>query len=178
MRDYLPFPVLILAAMLPLSASAAIYKYIDENGRVAYGDKPVEGAKTIKVRSAPPSADKDSNTDENGVTDDNFGEDGEVSKYNSLKILNPTPEKIINDRSGSIQVIFLPTPRLSKNHQLIINVDGKDISRGRHGSLNLTNVTRGSHTVSGRIVNADGAQIIESAVVTFHVQDTGGTSYQ
>lgn len=173
MRDYLP--LLLVIALLPLSAWAGIYKYIDANGRVAYSDRPVEGAQAMKLRSAPtPPADK--YADEDGVTDDNISGDGEVTRYSSLQVLNPTPGKTINDRSGSVQVILLPTPPLSSSHQLIINVDGKDISRGRHANLSLTNVGRGSHSVTGRIVDADGFVMIESPTVSFHVRKSGAES--
>lgn len=169
MRDYLRLLVLFLAALAPLSSSPAIYKYIDENGRVAYSDKPVDGAKTMKIRRTPSPAQNQPTND--AVGDANFDEYGEVVKYNSLQVLNPPPEKIIDERSGAVQVILLATPQLSNSHQLIINVNGKDISRGRHANLNLSNLTRGSHTISGRIIDSNGFEMIKSPDVTFHVRD-------
>ena len=173
MKEYLRLPVLVLVSLLPLSVSAAIYKYIDENGRVAYSDKPVSGAETMKVQRASSKLDDEVATK---VSDDNFDEYGEVVRYNTLQVLNPTSDQVINDSSGSVQVIFLPTPGLSKSHQLIINVNGKDVSRGRHSTLNLANLSRGSHTVSAKIVDNRGFLMIESDSVTFHVRDTGEDS--
>jgi hypothetical protein len=171
-KDYFSFTLLVAIATLlaPTVSSAGIYKYLDENGRIAYSDKPVEGAKKMKVQRQPtPQQDQSTDDEETAEVD----EDGEVTSYKSLKVLNPTQGKVISDRSGSVQVIFLPSPRLSAQHQLVINVDGKDISRGKHANLNLSNVHRGSHTVSGRIVDADGNLMIESPSVTFHVRRNG-----
>lgn len=172
MREYLPCSAFIFAILLPLTASSAIYKYIDENGRVAYSDKPVAGADQIKVQRAPERSQKLAK-DDGDDSDENIGVDGDVARYESLRILNPEPNQSINDQSGTVQVILLPTPALSRSHEIVINVDGKDISRGRHSSLSLTNLTRGSHSVSGRIVDAEGYNMIESGTVTFHVRKTG-----
>ncbi len=172
MKDYFSFTVLVAIAslLLPMASNAGIYKYLDENGRVAYSDKPVEGAKKMKIQRQPTPQPDESTEDDDASEDE---EEEEVTSYKSLKILNPTHDKVISDRSGSVQVILLPSPRLSSEHQLIINVDGKDISRGKHANLNLANVHRGSHTVSGRIVDADGNLMIESPSVSFHVRRNG-----
>ena len=168
-KDYFSFAVLVVVAtlLLPKAGTAGVYKYLDENGRIAYSDKPVDGAKKMKLQRSPtPPAEDEASEEE--LSEDN--EEQEVTSYKALKLLNPTQNKVVSDRSGSVQVILLPSPRLSSQHQLIINVDGKDISRGRHANLNLANVHRGSHTVSGRIVDADGNVMIESPSVTFHVR--------
>ena len=44
------FAVLVSTAALPLAAQAVLYKWVDENGVVNYGDKPPTGAaKTTKL---------------------------------------------------------------------------------------------------------------------------------
>jgi hypothetical protein len=56
--------ILFLLLCLPLLAYAQIYKWVDEKGRVHYGEKPPAGAKSSTVRKeatppgAPPSAAK------------------------------------------------------------------------------------------------------------------------
>jgi hypothetical protein len=52
---------LLLCVLFPLVAHAQIYKWVDEKGRVHYGEKPPPGAKSSTVRkeaSAPPAAPK------------------------------------------------------------------------------------------------------------------------
>ena len=44
-------------AFAALPAGAALYKWVDENGRVAYGDTPPPGVKAERVATAVPPAD-------------------------------------------------------------------------------------------------------------------------
>ncbi len=171
MRDYRPFVTFVVAALLPLTASSAVYKYIDENGRIAYSDTPVDGAETMKMQRAPTPA-PDEVVEEKAASRDGDASD-DAGKYKSLQVLNPTPGKVVNNSAGSVQIILLPTPALSESHEIIINVDGKDMTRGRSAALNLTNVNLGSHSVTGRIVDKDGYVVIESDTVTFHLRNSG-----
>ena len=159
--------VALLLAATPVAS--AVYKYIDENGQVAYGDRPVQGAEKLKIRTrnipryaAPEEYDKRNQQagqpDKAGFT------------YESFELLTPKHDKVVSDRSGAVEVIFLPTPSLAPDHEIIVNVDGKDISRGRHANLSLSQVPRGSHKVSGRIESAEGKVLMKSATVTFHVR--------
>jgi hypothetical protein len=48
---------LLSLALATLPASAALYKWTDENGRTVYGDTPPAGVKVEKVNAAAPPAD-------------------------------------------------------------------------------------------------------------------------
>lgn len=50
--------LLLLALWLPIAAQAQIYKWVDEKGRVQYGERPPPGAKasTLRQEATPPSA--------------------------------------------------------------------------------------------------------------------------
>ncbi len=175
MRDLIT-SVIFAATCTALSfpATAGIYKYIDENGQVAYSDKPVDGAKKLKIRHRTRADERlarddfrsERNTD---ASERNSDRDTEVT-YESLEILTPKHDKVVSDRSGSVEVIVLPSPKLGEQHELVINVDGKDISRGRHANLSLSQVPRGSHKVTARILDANGGTLITSAPITFHVK--------
>jgi hypothetical protein len=47
----------VIAAFAGSAASGAMYKWVDENGRVAYGDTPPPGAKAERMNSGPAPAD-------------------------------------------------------------------------------------------------------------------------
>lgn len=165
MRDYIATICLVIAiTSVSGAAIGGIYKYLDENGNVAYSDKPIQGAKRMNIQLRPTPE-----PDEQQQAADAL--ESEVTSYESLELLTPKNDKIVSDRSGSVQVILLPTPGLSSTHEMVITVDGKDISRGRHANLNLSQVSRGTHTVSGRILDANGTTIITSATSTFHVKE-------
>lgn len=44
-----------LAAVVALPAAAQVYKWVDEKGRVHYGEKPPEGVKAVEMGAPPPS---------------------------------------------------------------------------------------------------------------------------
>ena len=173
--------LLIVAGSLMVAgfASAAVYKYIDENGNVAYGDKPVSGSEKVKIQKAKrpkpevqneeEESDQQPQSNRNGGSRQSGGETPSVV-YKSLEILTPKNEKIIDDRTGTVQVIFLPTPSLGPTDQLVITVDGKDVSKGRDANLALQQVARGQHTVTGRILDSDDKLKIQANTVTFHVR--------
>ena len=54
MARYLAQLPVLLLALVATVASAQVYKWVDENGRVHYGEKPPPGAKSSAVR--PPTA--------------------------------------------------------------------------------------------------------------------------
>jgi len=122
-------------------AHAAVYKYIDENGNVAYGDKPIDGSEKVKIHGV------------RSTSEDSDDEESDEETTGGSRSGNA----VVDERSGSVQVIFLPTPSLAQSDQLVVTVDGKDISKGRDANLALSNLTRGAHTVTGKIIDADGA---------------------
>jgi len=101
--------LLVLATTVSLFAiaQAGVYKYIDENGQVAYGDRPVAGAKKIKIRKAPRRS-------EGAVAKRPKGLLGSDSGYVSLEVLTPKHDKIISDRNGSVEVILTGATRLTQ----------------------------------------------------------------
>lgn len=44
--------VAMLLALYPSPASAQVYRWVDANGNVHYGDRPADGAKTLDIPSA------------------------------------------------------------------------------------------------------------------------------
>lgn len=38
---------------LPQAANAEVYKWVDENGKVQFGDQPPTGSKTVKIKAPP-----------------------------------------------------------------------------------------------------------------------------
>ncbi len=168
LKQPLAIASLVATVLVATPAVSGVYKYIDENGQVAYSDKPVEGAQRLKIRSrTTPSYAAQPSPEQNKepAKADNTG-----FKYESFELLTPKHDKVVSDRSGSVQVIFLPTPTLAADHEIVVTVDGKDISRGRHANISLSQVPRGSHKVSGRIEAPSGEVLISSQTITFHVK--------
>ncbi|OED36798.1 hypothetical protein AB833_25655 [Chromatiales bacterium (ex Bugula neritina AB1)] len=172
-RDFAT-PLLFATVLLAATnvSTAGIYKYIDENGQVAYSDKQIDGAEKMNIKHLSRRLDPGSvtETDHHSETgSETKPEDSDIS-YQSLEILTPKNDRVVADRSGTVEVIVLPTPRLGASHELVIVVDGKDISRGRSANITLSQVPRGSHNVGARILDANGQTLITATEATFHIK--------
>jgi len=177
---------IIIAASLAFAATAAaqVFKYIDENGNVAYSDRPVVGAEEVKIKESR----KRQSIPEDGMSDDlndstptpgaaksrtiPDDENQEVT-YNSLEILTPKDNKIVDVRSGNVQVVFLASPALAAGDEIVLNVNGKDMSKGRSTSFSLNALPAGGYNITGRIVNGEGETRIGSTSVSINVGDAG-----
>ncbi len=63
----------VVAALAATASIAAMYKWVDENGRVAYGDTPPAGVKAERMNSGPGPADP-------GAVRDMVNKDAEIRK--------------------------------------------------------------------------------------------------
>lgn len=54
--------LVLIAALLPMLATAEIYRWTDEQGRVHFGQRPVAGAETVQVK--PQVVERDAHTRE------------------------------------------------------------------------------------------------------------------
>lgn len=62
--------LLLIAALLPTLATAEIYRWTDEQGRVHFGQRPVAGAETVQVK--PQVVERDEHTREREARSQRF----------------------------------------------------------------------------------------------------------
>jgi hypothetical protein len=164
---------LLLAACIGFcSASVAgIYKYTDENGNTIYTDKPSDGAERVKIRneSKAPRAPRQKYEPAVGEARGDRSDQLDVI-YSKLEILTPKNDSTAPGNSGNVDVVLLASPRLHARHRIVIALDGKEISNGRHANLSLTQLSRGTHTLTAQIVDAEGSTQIQADAVSFHVK--------
>jgi Domain of unknown function (DUF4124) len=79
----------VIAAFAASASIAAMYKWVDENGRVSYGDTPPAGVKVERMTSGPPPADP-------GAVRDMATKDAEIRKR--LQQRNDDDAKVEKDR--------------------------------------------------------------------------------
>ncbi len=61
--------LVIIAVLYTASAQAEVYKWVDEKGRVHYGDKPTSGSQAVEVRQYE-SSNKPATTGDGGLSRD------------------------------------------------------------------------------------------------------------
>ena len=146
-------------------AGERVYKQVGEDGVVEFTDVPAENAEEVEISEPqtytpktlprvepPPPA-------------------PEPFRYRSLAIVTPTNEQAFPPGPGDVEVTVRVDPPVETRlrHRLELVLDGKPRPLAGQ-SIKLTNLDRGAHTVSVRVVDGSGKTVGESPVVTFYVQ--------
>lgn len=163
--------ILLLLILLPSQGYAGMYKWTNDEGDIIYSDTPpnndaeevilpeLNTTPALKVEARP----------EPTQTPD---ESAEATSYTEFQLVNPEPDAIIRDNTGNVSVSLSLQPELDSNagHSINILIDGEaSISNSQQTTVTLTNIDRGTHTVSAEIIDSTGKVIISSNSVSFTV---------
>jgi hypothetical protein len=161
MRSY----VLISLFFVCLSATAGIYKWVDEDGKVHYSDSQVDGSKQVELPKAvtySPTVTSSSKTSGSKEEKD--------AGYTRASIVKPTMNETIRSNNGDVTVSLEITPGLREGHSVTAYLDGNEFLTGeKTTSFVLENVDRGSHTLRVSVFNQSGVSLISSSSVIFHL---------
>lgn len=171
----------LTGAMLLAHASsvAEIYKIINPDGSITFSDQPSEGASTVpeapKPQASEPApvtpAKKPTTT---ATTPDKKPETSEnkPTVYKSLTIASPKNDEAVRSNEGAVTVAVSLTPLLDTNQgdTITLFLDGQPVGKPSNLTVfNLADVTRGSHTLSATLKNKNGATLLVSPTITFHL---------
>ena len=163
-------PALLLAALLCLPAQAEIYRIVGPDGSITFTDQPVPGAQPMELApmstySPPPMAAP--------VVEAPQEVDPDAAQpYRSFLISSPAPDTTIRDNTGTVSLRLRVDPPLQANlgHRIQFMLDGVEQGEpGRSSAVTFENLDRGSHTLSARLVDADGATLETTPPVTVFV---------
>lgn len=156
----------LLAGISP-ALQAAIYKTVDKQGNVVYTDVPPEdGGAAMNIDRGntytPAEAPADEATQFDAMV--------EVTGYTELSITAPSHDQAVRENAGNLTVTVASAPALDPalGHQVQILLDGQKAATGGT-RVSLTNIDRGTHSLTARIIDANGEVLISSAPVTFHM---------
>lgn len=167
--------VLGVIATLGLPAQAEIFKTVDEDGNVVFTDIPprendenaeqiiIENPNSFAVDEAVPNADEWIVEPEEGD-----GEEPPFS-YLTLEIVSPTDDEAVRDNAGNITIVTNLNPRLQRGHRVRLLMDGVLAQEGSQANFDLSNVDRGTHTITVEIVDENNQVLIRSGQSTFHM---------
>jgi hypothetical protein len=163
--------MLLLLGCLCGPASAKVYKLVLPDGSVQFSDKPQEGAEEVKLPSVqtfpPPPA--PTNRASPSAPQQDAG-----ATYESIKVVSPKPDETLRDNAGTVDVTVALEPSLRSDHTVEIILDGKAIGRGAATSASISNVDRGTHSVSAVVKDADDNVVATAPAVTFHLKRVAG----
>ncbi|PID43814.1 MAG: hypothetical protein CSB48_03230 [Proteobacteria bacterium] len=148
----LPFIFFILFSGATLSQATEVYRWVDENGIVHFGDEPVEQAEKIRVQPLPttPFPKK-----ENFNAYSAKPAKGSNSGY-TVTIVSPTRDSAFHSPSGNLQVEVAVKPELQDNHRISYLIDGRRLYQGTQSKHMLNHLDRGSHTLTVQIQDKAG----------------------
>jgi len=182
LMDNKVFLLILFAFSMAVSAgtaSAQIYKTVDENGTVIYTDKPpkvgAEPAKLppISVIDAPaykhPTAKKGTDAAQ-----------GDGSKppslralrrsYRDFAIVAPKPEESIWHPEGPITAAWHTRDQLRAGMRVTLTLDGTKQPPSTASASPLTGLVRGQHTLGAVLKDAKERTIATAAPVTFYIR--------
>lgn len=162
---------LFLAAILSMTAQAAIYKTIDENGNVVYSDSRPAGQNSKEVDLKPitpmPALSPQKNSQKKPS-------EPKSSKYyySELKVIDPANGATIRNE-GNFTVRIQVSPKLATSHRVRLLLDGKKVDKPKRSlRFTLLNIDRGSHDLKVEIIDSRGRLIQSSANSKVYVQRT------
>ena len=160
---------LILAGMMFALAAEPqeIYRWVDKDGVVHYADQP--GAPDAERVQIARGNEYEATPAESGdVT--RYRQPPTSLPYDSLTITRPTPDQMFFGADASVTVSADLGGTLQSDHTLVFFLDGNRVPTENGGSAQLSNLERGSHVLRATVLDENGADLISSQQITFHVQ--------
>lgn len=155
----------------------ALYKWTDARGNTQYGDKPPAGV-NAKAFDLPKITVIDNYADQWKPLA--FDQAQAVEKpavplqqttnstYSKLVFLAPKANQAIRANDGDVSAMISLKPPLKKGHQIVFAIDGKTMGKGKSRTKNFSNLQRGNHTASVKVIDANG-KTVKSSSVGFNV---------
>jgi uncharacterized protein DUF4124 len=149
---------LFVAVLVPVHADT-VYKSVDEKGNVIFTDKPSADAEQIKIQKLQ-TIENPNPIKTKGASNKSKSKE---ETYKTLKFTSPEDGAGIRDNAGSVSISLTLEPGLRGGDKIIISMDGEEISNGSATSISLSNVDRGTHSLSASVVDGKGKKLISTS---------------
>ena len=168
--------MLLTVFLISSFASAGVYKWVDKEGNVHYGDTvPPDGLATevdlpessrYKPRPLPSSVTEVSPA----KTPDEIEK---PANYPVVKIVKPENAGTVRSNEGIVTVDVQLEPALAKGHVMAFFMDGTLIpDKVASTSFRISNVDRGTHSLVATVEDEQGKELGRSGSITFTLRKT------
>jgi len=148
--------------------TAEVYRNVDAQGNVTFSDEPSKGAEAVKVKPVTTiTLPKPQNVRETDKLREDVKREGSV--YESVSFTYPENEQAFYSGSGDVRFDMRSTPGLEPGHKYEVTLDGQPVGQSTSGSVDVSNVYRGTHNAGIHIVDKNGVQIKTGSPVRFTV---------
>ena len=150
--------VLILSLACASLYAEEIYKEVDSDGVSSFSDRAVLGTEPVKIQKTSTFTDDSLQRQKDMQSPDTETKTKQV-RY-SARVTDPENGASIRDNSGALTLTIDITPDLSSGDKAELLMDGQKIrDLQASGTVALSNVDRGTHSFSIRVVNDHGKVI-------------------
>ena len=160
-------PVFFLAFVCA-TASAQVYRRIGPDGHVYFSDRPGPDAEQIEVTPdkavrLPPATAQGDATEQ---------QDTAAPAYSSFSIVSPMNNQGVRANDGDGTVVLKLAPYLLPGHTIMLIITGQNdeqILTGENTVFELTNLSRGLHTIEATVLDEEDTVLIKAGPVSFNV---------
>ena len=152
------------AAPASKAGTTTVYKVVNPDGSVSFSDQPQDHAQTLQV--APVTTIPAQKVIQNQKLTPDNKPSAETTYYQSLSISSPADDSAFHSGSGNIQVTVDLNPSLRPGHSLELILDSTPIATQASTQFQLTNVDRGTHTLTIKILDPQ-QQVLKSSSSKF-----------
>lgn len=163
--------LIVALTAVSCGASGQIFRTVDANGNVVFTDiAPVDrsGQTPSTAVTVPPTNTVPAPAAPAARAND--APPAPPAVYTAVSVVSPNDGDTIRENAGNVRIETATTPPLRADHRLVLILNGSPSAvEAVNGVFQLSNVDRGSHTVSVRVVDRDGGTIMDSRTTTFHL---------
>lgn len=170
MKDIILKGLLLLALLVSFSASAQLYKGLDDEGNVVYSDKPFNNSEqftppSLTIVDAPKVPPKEEVKEES--------EEAEF-KYTRFSITAPKNDEVIwNNPQLMVSLKVAPSLNVAAGHTTWLLMDGKPlVKKSRSLLLQIGRADRGEHKLQAQIRDKKGKIIKRTKTITVHIKNS------
>jgi hypothetical protein len=172
--------MLLVLAGLAVSLAASgqeIYRWVDKDGIVHYADQP-GSPDAVLINIIEPNAYDSADTATAAPYAGDADEESEPEDaYQSLAIVSPENDQVYFGADAVVLVSAYLEGSLQPDHSIALFMNGKRLET-QGPTAELSELARGSYTLSASVLDADGKPVIASRPVSFHVRQPSINSPQ
>lgn len=160
--------ILLLATLAFGAQATSVYRWVDENGNVVFGDEPPSDRQADQVEIPPANVIRGlPEARESRPSAAPGAEAQPAPAYQSLAIVYPEAGSSVRQNAGNVSVRAALDPGLHDGHSLELLLDANPVAKSTNGEFELSNVDRGTHELIVRVVDGGGEVLIRSEPLSF-----------
>ncbi len=159
--------VLLVTFTVAGTLNAGIYKSYDTDGNVVFTDVPAENAEKVDL----PDITTFKSQPYKPIQSSQPASGNKEVRYD-LRLVQPANKETVRDNSGNVPVEIEVKPALRRElgHHMLLWLDNQKPIKFTSNRYQLSNIDRGTHTVSVKVVDDEGKALSTTQTNTVYVK--------